>query len=509
MKKKLHCLILIFTFLIVTLLPFSVSAANGGFCGEYASWVLDDIGTLTIRGTQEMYDYPSKNPPWLEHGDSVRCVKIMDGVTSIGSFAFYNCRNLETVYISDTVTSISDNAFFNSGIKSITVPKGVTSLGNFAFSNCHSLESIAFLNTLTSIDYYAFSGCESLKEVTLPESLSSFAPNTFSSCPALKSINIDEENAYFASQNGVLFDKNKETLIKYPQGKTETSYSVPDGATALSSYAFEGAYNLKEIILPASLSSLGSFSFRDCESLESIVIPDSVTTLEGQLFYGCNNLKEITIPKSVVSVSKQVFEETPLLQKITVDAGSENYCSESGVLYNTDKTTLIKYPSGKSDSHFLMPDSVTRIESRAFKESNSLESVFLPKSVTYIGSSAFDGCSSLEAVLYGGTSSLKENITLEGLNDPFKKADFEYNVLTSSSISDNSITILPHSIEEGSFISLAIYDGKTLSGIYSWIYEGEEKFEETLSVSFDSVKVMVWESAASLKPISLENVPVQ
>ena len=123
-------------------LPIAASAVESGTCGDNLTWTLDDNGTLTISGTGKMYDYYS---PWSNATTSVKTVVIQNGVTSIGSEAFYGCGSLTSVTIQNGVTSIGESAFYRcNGLTSITIPGSVTSIGSWAFDWCESLTDVYY-----------------------------------------------------------------------------------------------------------------------------------------------------------------------------------------------------------------------------------------------------------------------------------------------------------------------------------------------------------------------------
>ena len=212
-----------------TAVTASAETATSGKCGENVSWSLDSKGVLTISGTGEMYDYydyedEERSP--FSGNDNIKSVVIKNGVTSIGSSAFYDCTSLKSVSIPDSVTSIGDCAFENcSSLASITIPDSVTSIENSAFSDCTSLASITIPNSVTSIGYRAFLCCTSLKSIT-----------------------------------------------------------IPDSVTSIGEDAFYGCTSLKNITIPNSVTSIESYTFYDCPSLKSISIPGSVTSIEDYAF---------------------------------------------------------------------------------------------------------------------------------------------------------------------------------------------------------------------------------
>jgi hypothetical protein len=157
----------------------------------------------------------------------------------------------------------------------------------------------------------------------------------------------------YSSQDGVLYNKSKTTLIQYPAGKTDASF----------------------------------------------IIPNSVTNIEDYAFSNCSSLTNITIPDSVINIGNNTFIYSRGLTAINVNANNNAYSSQDGVLYNKNKTTLIAYPGGKTGA-FIIPSSVTSI-GNAFYTCASITSVTIPNSVTSIGS--FYGCTSLTSVTFEGT----------------------------------------------------------------------------------------------------------
>ena len=284
---------------------------------------------------------------------SLKSITIPDSVTSIDAAAFWLCSSLTSVTIPDGVTSIGNDAFYGcEGLASITIPDGVTSIGDLAFNNCSSLTSITIPDSVTSIGGHAFCGCSSLTSITIPNSVTSIGEQVFDGCKKLTQINVDKANTTYSSVNGVLFNKDKTELIRYPEGKADTSYSIPN----------------------------------------------SVTYIVYMAFYGCSSLTSITIPDSVTSIGGHVFDHCEKLTQINVDTANTVYSRENGVLFNKGKTELIRYPEGKADTSYAIPDSVTSIGNYAFSYCSKLTSITIPDSVTSIDDWAFFYCSSLTSI---------------------------------------------------------------------------------------------------------------
>ena len=278
------------------------SAESSGNCGDSGSnvtWSLDDNGTLTISGSGKIEDYRSDiDQPWYSNRSDITSVVIEPGVTSIGSQAFYECSNLT----------------------SITIPSGLTSIGEQAFGNCTGLTSITIPSGFISIGDYAFWNCTGLTSITIPSSVTSIGVNVFYNCTGLTDITVDSNNSSFCSESGVLFNKDKTTLIYYPLGKNDSSYTIPDGVTVIEQYAFYCNSKLTSVTIPSGVTSIGEMAFRECSGLTSVIVPSSVTSIEYNAFWCCFNLI-IYIPGGI-TIGIDAFYSTAAKITYTVDSSN-------------------------------------------------------------------------------------------------------------------------------------------------------------------------------------------
>jgi hypothetical protein len=300
---------------------------------------------------------------------SLTSITIPNSVISIGDAAFANCANLANVTIGNSVTSIGGGAFGGCGYTSIIIPNSVTTIGNSAFANCANLTSITIPNSVTSIGTYrTFGDCTSLTSVTIGSGITTIsAASSFDNCTSLTEINIDVNNTTFSSDNGILYNKTKTTLIKYPRGKTDVSFSIPNSVTSIYNVAFEYCTSLTSVTIPDSVTSIGGNAFYGCTSLTSVIIPNGVTSIDGYAFYGCTSLTSVIIPNSVTGIDWYALYGCTSLASINI------------------------------------PNSVTFIWDYAFSGCTSLASVTIPENVTSIGEGAFNNCTSLISVTFEGT----------------------------------------------------------------------------------------------------------
>jgi cell surface protein len=301
------------------------SAESSGNCGDSGSnvtWSLDDNGTLTISGSGKIEDYRSDiDQPWYSNRSDITSVVIEPGVTSIGSQAFYECSNLTSITIPSGLTSIGEQAFGNcTGLTSITIPSGFISIGDYAFWNCTGLTSITIQNGVTSIGTGAFWNCTGLTSITIPSSVTSIGVNVFYNCTGLTDITVDSNNSSFCSESGVLFNKDKTTLIYYPLGKNDSSYTIPDGVTVIEQYAFYCNSKLTSVTIPSGVTSIGEMAFRECSGLTSVIVPSSVTSIEYNAFWCCFNLI-IYIPGGI-TIGIDAFYSTAAKITYTVDSSN-------------------------------------------------------------------------------------------------------------------------------------------------------------------------------------------
>lgn len=419
--------------------------------------------------------------------DSLTSVTIPEGVTSIGDYTFYSCESLTTVTIPSSVTSIGEYAFEHcSSLTSVKFPEYVTSIGDFAFFGCKNLSSVLISENLLSIGKFAFYGCSSITAVRIPESVLDIGYYAFCNCKNLKVISVDKNNqSYSNDEFGVLYNKDKTELIQYPAGNDAITYYISKGVTLINFDAFYLCNNLQAIFVnennryyssdghgvlfnknktqliqypagnnapnyetPSSVKSIESYAFYGCEGLKSVNISYGVTSIGNKAFYDCIRLTSVTIPSSVTTIGLDAFYNCNKLTSITVDKNNQKYSSdERGVLFDKNKTELIKYPAGNTASSYVVPDGVKEFENfaffgcknltsvtipssmtiiapSAFKDCINLTSVTIPKSVNKIWYAAFSGCDNLQTVYYNGTRAQFDKIDIDDKNEPLLNAKF-------------------------------------------------------------------------------------
>ena len=399
-----------------------------GSCGPMVNWELtenDEVGnyTLTISGSGWMNGYASaEEQPWAWAREFITKIVVADGVKNIGGYAFANCWNAIEVELADSVCNIDLQAFARcSGLTSVTIPYGVEWINDGAFLQCSSLtefkmgaapvakdETMAIpdprytvengvlfeadwihdeekdqwsVDTLIRLvaypankadsDYavpdgvrnivdYAFTGCRNLKTVWLPKSVSNIWTNAFYRCFGLTAINVAEGNTNYASEGGVLFKSGMETLILYPAGKTDATYEIPASVTCIEEGAFDRCDNLTEF---------------------TVAEGNHMYTARNGVLFRYTRMPVPADPDNAAGENGEAVPEMPAVPQMyqKLDA-------------------LVRYPAGKTDASYTVPEGVHTIESRAFAYAKVNE-ITIPGMIS-IWDYAFEKCGSELKVIF-------------------------------------------------------------------------------------------------------------
>ena len=322
-------------------------------------------------------------------------------VTQIGNAAFWDCDSLETVKLPTGIKTLGVSAFNDcNNLKSVNIPSGVTTIERYAFSKCSNLTSIFIPSSVVFIGNGTFEECVSLTSINIPANVSTIGEDpfhgAFDGCTSLTKITVDSKNKHFSSYDGVLFNKDKSTLIRCPEGRKGT-FNVLYGVKTIDLYAFRDCVNLSKINIPSTVNHIRHRAFYYCTGLTTIDIPSGVTRLDPTTFQYCDNLKIINVSSGLANIVTDTFNDCPSLEEINVSKSNPNFSSQDGVLFSKDKSTLVRCPEGKKGT-YSVPAGVTTIGEFAFEYCEKLEKVILPSSLKHIESFAFDLCYGLKEI---------------------------------------------------------------------------------------------------------------
>ncbi|MCM8871885.1 MAG: leucine-rich repeat protein, partial [Paludibacteraceae bacterium] len=379
---------------------------------------------------------------------------IPEGIETIVSGAFSNCTGLTSVTIPNSVTSIGSSAFENcSGLKEVinksdlNITQGSTAngyvayyadyvcnggktvIGDFIFSDRDKTlvkytgngGNITLPENFNGGSYTigasAFSGNTTLTSITIPNSVTSIGSSAFENCSGLTSIDVAEGNANYTSIDGVLYDKEKKTLIKCPQ--TKTSIEIQNSVTSIGSSAFYNCSGLTSVEIPSGVTDIGSSAFYNCSGLTSVEIPSGVTGIENSAFY---NVRHIVYTGSAMgspwgAIAINGFVDGEFVFSDNTKTRLTAYIGNGGDVTIPSSVTTIGNSAFYNCSRLTsieIPNSVTSIEEYAFYDCSELTSVTLPNSVTSIGSKAFYNCSGLKEVINKSDLNITQGSTANG-----------------------------------------------------------------------------------------------
>ena len=290
----------------------------------------------TLKGcpVTSLYNEYEKNI--FAKGDStsnniIKKITILDTVTSVGAYAFYNCTELIDVVIGNNVATIGSSAFEKcSVLTSVKIPDSVVNIGSSAFEKCSALTSITIGDSVTSIGNYAFSNCSALTSVKIPDSVVTIGYDAFSNCSVLTNVTIG--NSVTSIGNSAFY--NCSAL---------TSVIIGNSVTSIGNSAFYKCSALTSVIIGNSVTSIGNYAFSNCSTLTSVKIPDSVVTIEYNAFYNCSALTNVTIGNGVTSIGNSAFYDCGnivdiYIKKIQSEVTFGSYWKSSGYVHYSDCT---------------------------------------------------------------------------------------------------------------------------------------------------------------------------
>ena len=333
--------------------PKTVDITAGGLSSVLSTTEKNTFTDLKVTGTIDARDFKTMRDemPMLANIDlsaaTISAYTGSEGTYSTGAYSY-------------PANTLSRNALYKkTTLKSIKLPADLTSIGRSALNSCTALTTITIPSSVVLIDSMAFRACTALKMINIPASVRTIG--------------------YAAlSYSGL------------------TNIVLPNGVTTIGDYAFNACTALKKINIPASVQTIGYAAF--CYSdLTDIVLPNGVTTIGDYAFQNCASLSSVSIPSTVTHSGYCAFTFDNALQSINVSSMNPIYSSVDGVLYDKSQQRLLCFPGGKA-TDFIIPSTVSVIDTAAFEGINNIQSVKIPSSVTKLSVEAFYWCPNLKAI---------------------------------------------------------------------------------------------------------------
>ena len=327
-----------------------------------------------------------------------------NSIVYVGNWAVgYKGTSSEDVKVRADTVGISSYAFMNTSFKQIFIPQSVKVVGSYAFYQS-TLFNNAPDNSVVYADKWVVGHKGSLGAVTLESDTVGIADSAFLYAYSLTSIVIPS-NVESIGENAFLLCKNL------------TDVTIEDGVKIIGDSAFLYCKALKSISIPQSVTDIGAAAFGDCRALTSASLPQGLTTINNGLFSGCILLENFTIPSSMTIIGINAFRGTALknivIPKGVVSIGAdafvannqmENFSVETeNQFYTSEDNCLIEIATAKLITGFnntVIPDWIEHIEKNAFYGIN-ISSVSIPDSILTIGDYAFYGCTNLQSVTFG------------------------------------------------------------------------------------------------------------
>lgn len=322
--------------------PFTLTENTSIFAGWYSAFIyeLDEITNT----------YGIKVGSYGEESVVIPSTYNDLPVTKILEYAFENRPNLKSITLPDTIIEIEDGAFgYCSKLKNINIPDSVKKIGKDVFAGCDELvydnynglkylgnwlidarnvhmDRTNFKESTIGICNEAFYGNQNITEIVIPRGVTKIYSNTFKESsikklvihenvkdidltsfeytPNLEEIVVDENNKIYKTIDGVLFDKEVNTLLKYPSGKVSMFYSIPSTVTTIKEKAFRDSKSLYNINLSTSLISIEDFAFSGCNKLIEVIFNDKVEFIGFEAFRNCSSIKKLNLPGSVNTIKE-------------------------------------------------------------------------------------------------------------------------------------------------------------------------------------------------------------
>lgn len=290
----------------------------------------------------------------LCYNDNLESVKLPSTLESIPYACFRNNPALKTIDIPASATLIGENAFDEcTALKTVVTGNGVETIGNQAFHGCTALQSLRLGSSIEEMGDQVFSGCTALTSVELPSSLTVLGEGVFQECTALTEIKVKSGNIIYASQDGVLYDKDFVTLIAYPAALS--GIYLPSTVETIGSYAFSAYQSATAPYLPESIITVGDHAFNN-SLIESIALPASVQEIGNGVFARCAQLTTVSFGNldygcNLQNIGNVLFSNNTALDDVYIYRSEPPTVPSQGYFVMLDGIVNLWVPVGSSETY--------------------------------------------------------------------------------------------------------------------------------------------------------------
>ena len=251
---------------------------------------------------------------------------------------------------------------------------------------------------VVKIEYLRLGICHKLESIHFPASLLEIGRIMIANENCLQSITVDEDNPKYSARKDILYTKDKSKLIRFHNKSDISHFSILPEVHEIGQRAFENCQYLQTLEIPCSVTSIGEGAFLNCQNLEELILPNSIESFSLKTISSCHRLKRIYLLTNIKELTDLDIKGCEALNRFYVDATNPNFSSADDVIFNKDKTTLVRYPPNKAGDSYTIPESVLIIGDYAFGNCENLTKIKLPRGLKYISEGAFEGCRKLESI---------------------------------------------------------------------------------------------------------------
>jgi len=413
--------------------------------------------------------------------DSLITITIGSNVAHIGAEAFQYCDNLTTVYTTmdiahwcaidfedETSNPLCNAQLYVNGqvIDALTIPNTVTSIGNWAFANCKSLMSVSIPSSVMYIGTDAFKNCPRLTSIYVASGNANYC---------------SQDDVLFNKEQSLLIQcpAHKQGAYTIPAGVIDirenallgchnlTAVAIPDGVVNIGDRAFYDCINMTAVSMGNNVENIGDDAFNSCISLVTIEIPNSVRHIGKTAFSGCSSLQTINMSDSVSFIGGWAFAACPSLEYFKLPKAlkgnndgtypyiplfDEQCTSLTSIIWNVQKYGTEEQMTGQyytsvfdgikdQITNFTLGDDVEAIPSCLFYNLSQIHSITIPKNVKEIQAGAFTN-SDIDTIIWNAKSCYAGLGTFQGINDKIKVLKFGNNVDTIQNYSFTDLSLL-------------------------------------------------------------------